>query len=138
MLGVIDEGWGKTCTPISDRLWWASIFLDTRELLRDRAAAHSKLTNIIAKIDEVKRKQESDALETYEELMLDLCAQKDKLETKIHVFDISACKLCADFMFCTIDVFDLNKRLRLSDGWQVFSGLSAALLGTWKLYIKSQ
>ncbi|KAL2913123.1 hypothetical protein HK105_207360 [Polyrhizophydium stewartii] len=53
---------------------------------------------------------------------------------KIWTQRVSFAKLLTDFMFYTIDVFEMGDRV--SDGWQAVSGLVAALLGTCKLYRK--
>ena len=49
---------------------------------------------------------------------------------------ITLMKLFADFIFCSIDVFELGGRI--SDGWQISAGLVAAILGTFKLYLKNK
>nr|KAJ3419475.1 hypothetical protein HK105_006907 [Polyrhizophydium stewartii] len=109
-MGLIDKSWVKWATPISDRCWYMSIFIDlhanvtgTRKLLRAHAAATDP-------------------------------AERAKIADKLWTQRISFAKLLADFMFCTIDVFEMGDRV--SDGWQAVSGLVAALLGTCKLYRK--
>jgi hypothetical protein len=111
-LGVLEKGWTERMTPYSDRLWYSSIFIDL----------HSNWTEtnkLIQKYD-----QESSI------------EQKEKLAQKIFMARISLIKLLADFVFCTVDVFELGERV--SPGWQNLSGLLAALLGTYKLYVKNQ
>jgi hypothetical protein len=109
-LGVLDKDWTKTMTPYSDRLWYSSIFIDI----------HSNWTETNKWIQ--KYDQESDM------------EQKQKLSQKIFMARISLIKLLADFVFCTVDVFELGDRV--SPGWQNLSGLLAALLGTYKLSMK--
>ncbi|KAJ3304951.1 hypothetical protein HDV03_002181 [Kappamyces sp. JEL0829] len=109
-MGVLDKPWLERCTPISDRLWYTSIFIDI----------HANLTDTL-KLQE-KTRLESDA------------AARKKLEDKVFMARVSLAKLLADYVFCTIDVFHLS----VSDGWQAVSGLVAAVLGTYKLWIKHQ
>ncbi|KAJ3216141.1 hypothetical protein HDU67_009868 [Dinochytrium kinnereticum] len=125
-MGVLDKSWTKACTPLSDQLWFASIFIDAHEILQDFVVLKAKLETMrrskTEKMDEMAAKK----LETEEKKVMD----------KLHMHRISIGKLSMDFVFCAIDVFALGDR-GLDDGWQVFTGLAAAILGTTKLYIKS-
>lgn len=105
---MLDKPWLDFCTPLSDRLWFSGIFIDVHANLTD----YKKLS--------FKFEKETDT-ET-----------KGKLAEKMFISRISLAKLMADFVFCTIDVFHLD----VNEGFQCVAGLSAALLGTFKLYIK--
>ena len=105
---MLDKPWLDFCTPLSDRLWDAGIFIDVHANITDYkqlSANHEK---------EVDK------------------AAKEKLASKMFISRISLVKLISDFVFCTIDVFHLD----VNGGVQAVSGLTAALLGTYKLYIK--
>jgi hypothetical protein len=109
-IGVIDKSWGSKLTPLSDRLWYSTIFIDvhanlsaTRELVQKRDAERST------------------------ELKL-------QISHKIDMQYVSLVKLLADFVFCSVDVFELQ----VSPGVQHLSGFLAAILGTFKLYVKNK
>ena len=111
-MGLIDKAWVDWATPISDKLWFSTIFFDVYENMH----ASKKLSYAI---QQTREEQE-----------------KSKLLLKMHVQRVSLLKLFMDLVFCTVDVFQLGGRA--SDGWQVVSGLLAAFLGTYKLYIKNK
>ncbi|KAI8852679.1 peroxisomal biogenesis factor 11 [Chytridium lagenaria] len=117
-MGVLDKSWIKPCTPLSDRLWFASIFIDAHEVLQD-------VIMLTAKRERLKRAKSN-------------LTPNEKMENENHLLmhRISLAKMSADFIFCTIDVFQLGEK-GWDDGWQVFTGLAAAILGTTKLYIKN-
>ncbi|KAJ3106146.1 hypothetical protein HDU97_006963 [Phlyctochytrium planicorne] len=135
-MGVLDKAWSKTCTPISDQCWFASIFIDVHELLQDFVAQKGKLAKLRK---EAALANSSGKTVSPEVSAADAKAREElekKIQDKLLMHRVSLAKLAADFIFCTIDVFHLGDR-GLDDGWQVFSGLTAAILGTSKLYIKN-
>lgn len=108
-MGMIDSWWIEKCTPVSDRLWYMSIFIDL----------HSNVLDM--KKLEVKYLKEEDQ------------KAKEALKQKLLMARVSFVKLMMDFIFCTVDVF----QLKVSDGVQACAGFFAALLGTYKLYKKN-
>ncbi|KAI9339175.1 hypothetical protein DFJ73DRAFT_569960 [Zopfochytrium polystomum] len=147
-MGVLGPAWAKAMTPVADRLWFASIFIDARDVVRDRAVARRKLAALRGRVAVLEKMEwaagsskasaalDADAAADAKRELKDLYVQRDLLLVKLRVFNISMAKLLMDFVFCSIDVFDLNAKLKLSDGFQIYSGLAAALLGSWKLFIK--
>ncbi|KAI8924199.1 peroxisomal biogenesis factor 11-domain-containing protein [Entophlyctis helioformis] len=109
-LGLVDKAWVKWATPISDRLWYASIFID----LHEAANGLRKLRYAM--------QQTTDAVE------------RAKIQAKVTMQYVTLAKLSMDFVFCSVDVFELGDRV--SDGWQAVTGFAAAILGTYKLYVK--
>lgn len=105
---MLEKSWIDYFTPISDRLWYAGIFFDIHANIADY------------QILVMKHQKEEDA------------SLREKLSQKMFVSRLSLGKLMADFLFCSIDVFHIQK----SEGIQVVSGLISALLGTNKLYLK--
>jgi hypothetical protein len=112
ILGVLESSYITKCTPISDRLWYSSIFIDI----------HSNWVDTMGLIESYDTELNSKA--------------KDKIAQKIFMARISLMKLLADFVFCTVDVFEMGDKV--SPGWQNTSGLLAALFGVYKLYVKNQ
>jgi hypothetical protein len=108
-MGVIDKKWVTRCTPLSDRLWFLTIFIDIH------AAVQSVLK--IKKAASVPEK-----------------AQDPALKQKLLLARISVIKLLGDLLFCLIDVFKLD----VSDGFQSLAGLLTGTLGTFKLIKKFQ
>ena len=101
-MGILSSNWIRKATPISDRCWFFSIFID-----------------LYFQIQSLKQMKN----------------QKDSKEiNKIHLIYISVGKLISDLIFCSIDVFQMGDLI--NPGWQTVSGLTAASLGTLKLYIK--
>ncbi|KAJ3085629.1 hypothetical protein HK102_013984 [Quaeritorhiza haematococci] len=115
-LSVVDKRWVSILSPLSDRLWYTSIFLDMNQNLYDTRKLEIKLK---------KAEKEGDAKTV------------STLREKLYMQRISLAKLCADWVFCTYDVFGLGDK-GWSEGWQNVSGLIAALLGTYKLWVKHQ
>ncbi|KAJ3250933.1 hypothetical protein HK103_003049 [Boothiomyces macroporosus] len=109
-LGILDKSWAKTMTPYSDRLWYSGIFIDVHSNICDTNELIKKLAN--------SKDPES----------------RQKLQQKIFMQRVSLAKLLADFVFCTIDVFEMGDKV--SEGYQHISGFIAAVLGTYKLYVK--
>lgn len=105
---MLDKRWIDICTPLSDRLWFSGIFIDVHANLTD-------YQNLRFKFEKETDKE-----------------AKGKLADKMFISRISLAKLLADFVFCSIDVFHLD----VNEGFQCVSGLTAAILGTLKLYIK--
>jgi hypothetical protein len=128
-MGVLDKSWSVRCTPFSDRLWFISIFLDMHELLVDVVALRAKLAKYSQKIPPATNKESIEAVEAIK-------AERKKIESKLRMHGISIAKLSADFVFCFYDVFGLGDK-GWNEGWQTISGLTAALLGTYKLYVKN-
>ncbi|KND01911.1 uncharacterized protein SPPG_03698 [Spizellomyces punctatus DAOM BR117] len=112
-MGIVDKPLYNRATILADRLWYVSIFIDAHENVHGTAAIRRKLVACRAD-DESKRKE---------------------LESKLYMQKVSFAKLMADFVFCTIDVFHLGDK-GISDGWQAVSGFLAALLGTYKVWVK--
>jgi Peroxisomal biogenesis factor 11 (PEX11) len=108
-MGVIDKQWVTRCTPISDRLWFLSIFIDI----------HSAVLSVL------KIKKAASVPEK---------AQDPALKQKLLLARISVIKLFGDLLFCWIDVFKLD----VSDGFQSIAGLLTGTLGTFKLIKKFQ
>ncbi|KAI8902011.1 peroxisomal biogenesis factor 11-domain-containing protein [Globomyces pollinis-pini] len=111
-LGAIDKSWVKKMTPYSDRLWYTSIFFDI----------HSNLCDTQEHIAAYENARDPE--------------KKYKAQQKIFMGRVSLIKLLADFVFCSIDVFEMGDRV--SDGWQAVTGLTTAVLGTYKLYVKNK
>ncbi|KAJ3398464.1 hypothetical protein HDV05_002477, partial [Chytridiales sp. JEL 0842] len=124
-MGVLSKGWSTKCTPLSDRLWFVSILLDVHELLVDMVAVRGKLARYQRSYN--KGGSEGDEVK--------MKAEKAKLESKLRMQVISLTKLGADFVFCSYDVLGLGDK-GWNEGWQTISGLTSALLGTYKLYVK--
>jgi hypothetical protein len=57
--------------------------------------------------------------------------QRTKAKSKMTIQQVSLIKLLADFIFCSIDVFKLEK-----ERIQVYAGLLASMLSSYKLYVK--
>ncbi|KAK5670911.1 hypothetical protein QVD99_002681 [Batrachochytrium dendrobatidis] len=110
VLPQLPEKWLQRTTAISDRCWYASIFIDAH------AGYHSML--------ELHRKVDSASDPV----------QQQVLKDKLFMQRVSMLKLAMDFAFCSIDVFHLGDKV--DDGLQVVTGFTAALLGTFKLYRK--
>ncbi|KAJ3273470.1 hypothetical protein HDV01_004390 [Terramyces sp. JEL0728] len=91
-LGIMDKSWIKTMTPYSDRLWYSGIFIDVHSNICDTNELFQKLAN--------SKDPES----------------RQKLQQKIFMQRVSLLKLLADFVFCTIDVFEMGDRI--SEGYQ--------------------
>lgn len=108
-LGLVGKHWLSLLTPLSDRLWYSGIFIDIHANVSD--------THLLIR----KYEKEEDP------------KTKSKLLSKISIARVSLAKLLADFAFCTIDVF----QMKVSDGWQISAGLVAAVLGSYKLYVKN-
>ncbi|KAJ3117349.1 hypothetical protein HDU96_007139 [Phlyctochytrium bullatum] len=137
-MGVLDKQWSKTCTPVSDRMWFASIFIDTHEIVQDVVALKAKLRKLRARRRELEAgATEKMVPEAVAEEVKKVAADEKKVTDKLFYHRVSLAKLGADFVFCTIDVFQLGEKGLVSDGWQVYSGLTAAILGTIKLYLKN-
>ena len=109
-IGVMDKSWTQRLTYYSDRLWYSTIFIDI----------HS---NIMGMLELFKKRDDEKSMEL-----------KNQISYKIFMQQISLYKLLADFAFCSVDVFDLQ----VSPGVQHLSGFIAALLGTFKLYVKNK
>ena len=107
-IGVVDKSWTSRLTPYSDRLWYSTIFIDV----------HANLMGM----QELLAKKEA---EKSAELRI-------QISNKIFMQQLSLVKLLADFTFCSVDVFELP----VSPGVQHLSGFLAAILGTFKLYVK--
>lgn len=107
-LGIIDKSWIHKMTPYSDRLWYFTIFLDIQSNLEQS----SKLKSLLK------------------------TEEKSAFEQKLYMNHINLMKLLCDFVFCTIDVFQLEGKVHPS--YQILSGFMAAYLGTVKLYLKNK
>jgi hypothetical protein len=107
-LGIVDKSWIDKMSPYSDRLWYFTIFLDVQSNLEQASKLKSSLKT----------------------------GDKKEVEQKLYVNNISLVKLLCDFVFCTIDVFQLDKKVHPS--YQILSGFVAAYLGTVKLYLKNK
>ncbi|KAJ3195526.1 hypothetical protein HK101_011890 [Irineochytrium annulatum] len=128
-MGVLDKRWSSLCAPVSDRMWFASIFIDLHEILHDRIALKAKLD------DNIARCRNADVGGKVDLAVLD--AERKKICEKLAMHRLSLIKLAFDFTFCTFDVFSLGER-GWDEGWQVFSGFGAAIMGTAKLYVKNR
>ncbi|KAI8909065.1 peroxisomal biogenesis factor 11 [Gorgonomyces haynaldii] len=111
-IGLLDKQWVTKATPISDRCWFISIFLDVNEAVYGLRVAEEKL-----KLEKDPKKQK-------------------QIADKIYYQKVSLTKLMCDFIFCFIDVFQLGDKV--NEGYQTVSGLCAALLGTYKLFLKNK
>jgi hypothetical protein len=109
-MNILDSKWIDKMTPVSDRCWFMTIWLDMYENTR-------KTLELIQ-----KRNKEEDEKNIY------------LLEQKIFMQRVSMVKLLSDLVFCSVDVFYLGDRV--NPGWQNVSGLVSAVLGTFKLYVK--
>lgn len=110
-LGLLDKKWVEWASPLSDRCWFASLFIDIHENVLNT-------TKIVQKLEIAPNEM------------------RGELVQKLFLQRVSLAKLGCDFVFCTIDVFELNERV--GDGVQAVAGLTAAILGTLKLVIKNQ
>ncbi|KAJ3108302.1 hypothetical protein HDU96_007557 [Phlyctochytrium bullatum] len=134
-MGVLEKSWSKTCTPISDRMWFTSIFIDVHELLQDYISLRARLAKlereaaagVVNRNDVPEDMRKLHAVAAGEEMK--------KIRDKLFVHKVSLAKLSADFVFCAYDVFDLGSK-GWDEGWQTVSGLVAAILGTSKLWMK--
>ena len=110
---LIHSTWIDRATPISDRCWFGTIWLDLIENIRSTDA-------LIQKRNLAKKSDHSDQVQT--------------LDDKIFIHRASFVKLLADLIFCSVDVLHLGDRV--SPGWQNISGMVSASIGTFKLYKK--
>lgn len=107
-IGLIAKEHSKRLTPISDRLWLFSIFIDIQ--------ANLEATNKLISTQDFKK--------------------DPKAIQKVYLNRISLAKLISDLIFCTVDVFEMDGKV--SPAWQIMTGLLSASLGTMKLYIKNK
>jgi hypothetical protein len=118
-LGILGDSWTRRAGLLSDRAWLLTILLDL-------VAAQDSLSRLSHAL--------SHASPSTETLDSDLEKKRESLKQKLFLQRISIAKLYADLVFCTIDVLDLGDRV--SPGWQALTGLTSALLGTYKLVLK--
>ena len=104
-IGFLDKKWSDKFTPVSDRLWYLSVYLDVWDCLDG--------------LQSIRKKAEKDP------------AQQAAIKEKLRIQRVSLIKLLADYVFCSIDVFKLDW-----ERTQVYAGLVAAVLGSYKLYVK--
>ncbi|KAJ3280844.1 hypothetical protein HDU76_009071 [Blyttiomyces sp. JEL0837] len=130
-MGILEKSWATWCTPISDRLWMLSIFIDVHEISVGWIGLSGRLRELNRRLKAVGGGSEKDSAERQGFLI-----EKQKIMQKLHVYRLSLIKLSADFVFCFYDVAGLGDRGGWNEGWQVFSGLTAACFGTWKLFVK--
>jgi hypothetical protein len=109
-LGVISKEWVDWCDPISARLWFITILIDIHG-------------NFVDTAELIKRRNEERSNE-----------MRIQLRQKIFMSNVSLFKLLADLVFCTVDVLAIGEKI--SPGYQHLSGFTAAVLGTYKLYVK--
>ncbi|KAJ1557506.1 hypothetical protein HK405_015859, partial [Cladochytrium tenue] len=105
-LGVLPPEVARTFTPWSDRLWFASIFIDARDLALDRAETLAKLRAAraaLATAGAVTKGKAPPAAEAAE--VEALRARVAGLQARVRLQRISGLKLTADLIFCTADVF---------------------------------
>lgn len=125
-LNLLSSQWTGKASLISDRCWFFSIFIDMHELLSDYSTMTQKYY-----VSRKNREIPATSLPTsfsQESEMKALCQ-------KIEMQRVSIAKLSCDFIFCSVDVFNLGDRV--GDGVQAGAGLCAAMLGTYKIYAKA-
>ncbi|KAI8818603.1 peroxisomal biogenesis factor 11-domain-containing protein [Fimicolochytrium jonesii] len=125
-LGLIEKPLYNRATILSDRLWYVTIFFDLYENIQAGRVLSKKVLD--AQRQYVKADGDVDDIGVLDK-------KRTELLNKQYMHRISLVKLVADFTFCTVDVFQLGER-GLSDGWQALSGLTSALLGTYKVWVK--
>jgi hypothetical protein len=112
-IGVLPRAllaWSDT----SDRMWFFSIHVD----FIDAGIAYQKLLR-------EKRMSEEDTV----------TLSGGELEDKLMIQRVGIAKLACDWVFCSYDVFGMEKR-GWNEGWRVISALCSAVLGTYKLSTK--
>ncbi|KAJ3177786.1 hypothetical protein HDU87_004308 [Geranomyces variabilis] len=118
-MGIIEKPLYNTATVLADRLWWVTVIIDLHENYHAGRDLGRKLASA--------RKEAALAGGSQQKVA--------EIQAKASLHRVSLVKLLADFMFCSIDVFQLGDR-GISDGWQAVSGLTAACLGTYKVWRK--
>ncbi|KAJ3154336.1 hypothetical protein HDU89_008404 [Geranomyces variabilis] len=118
-MGIIEKPLYNTATILADRLWWVTVIIDLHENYQAGRDLRRKLASA--------RKEAAVSGGSGQKVA--------EMEAKASMHRVSLVKLLADFMFCSIDVFQLGDR-GISDGWQAVSGLTAACLGTYKVWRK--
>lgn len=108
-MGVFDKKWVTRFTPLSDRLWFMTIFIDL----------HAAVLSVL-RIEKAASLPEK--------------ASDQAIKQKLLLARVSVIKLLGDLLFCWIDVFKLD----VSDGFQSLAGLLTGSLGTFKLIKKFQ
>ncbi|KAJ3020608.1 hypothetical protein HKX48_000551 [Thoreauomyces humboldtii] len=127
-LGFISKPLYEKATVWADRMWFLTIFIDLHENLQGGLVLAHKL-------EKSKEKVAVASLGGVEDEVVAAEKAAAALTVKLGVHRVSLAKLLADLMFCSVDVLQLGDR-GISDGWQALSGLTSALLGTWKVWIK--
>lgn len=102
----------KQMSVLSDRLWYATIYIDM----------HDNYNNII--------KAELKLIEAQSTKSQDGKLVESKM--KLWMLKVSRAKLIVDWIFCTYDVFSFEDR-GIPGHVQVISGLIASVLGTYKI-----
>ncbi|KAJ3158715.1 hypothetical protein HDU86_002680 [Geranomyces michiganensis] len=121
-MGIIEKPLYNTATVLADRLWWVTVIIDLHENYHAGRDLRKKLRSAQKELALV-----GDAAGAGTKVA--------EIKSKAAMHRVSLVKLLADFMFCSIDVFQLGDR-GINDGWQAVSGLTAACLGTYKVWRK--
>ncbi|KAI9179455.1 hypothetical protein H9P43_004778 [Blastocladiella emersonii ATCC 22665] len=141
-IGALDKSWSKRLDTTSTRLWFSTILIDVYENYRgqaklvadvvrrerDLAALHASSASPVAAAAVSKGEREV-AIETAHK---GLAAAKQKLFMQ----RVSFFKLLADFTFCWVDFREMSGDR--ADGIQAVAGFCAALLATYKIWVKCQ
>ena len=110
-LKLLPEHWVARLTPVADRFWFLSIFFDLHAVANDAQSHYNEIQVFKDK------------------------AVSQTLCDKLFMCNVSICKLLSDLVFCTCDVLQLDgpKTKKI----QIFTGALSAILGTYKLCVKS-
>ncbi|KAJ3373107.1 hypothetical protein GGF31_001094 [Allomyces arbusculus] len=130
-IGALDKKWVDRLEMTSSRMWMASIIYDILGNLRGMGKIATDLATRQRALATAIASKNADA----DQLATDRSAVAT-LEQKLFVQRVSFFKLCADYAFDYVDVFHVTGRR--GDGIQAIAGFIAALLSTYKLWLKAK
>ncbi|KAJ3200492.1 hypothetical protein HDU67_002051 [Dinochytrium kinnereticum] len=135
-MGALDKSWIKTCTPLSDRLWFLTILIDLHAALTDMTSVQSRLSRLLREKAGAGTRVRDDVPEEMLRLREEAVGEEiEKCREKLSLLRVSVAKLVADGVFCGFDLGGGGEK-GWNEGWQVWAGLVAAGLGTFKLWVK--
>ncbi|ORZ41666.1 hypothetical protein BCR44DRAFT_341146 [Catenaria anguillulae PL171] len=150
-MGAIDKSWAKRLDMTSTRLWFSTILVD----LYDNYRGQQKLTADVARKRRDLATLNAQALaypspasspimtpsssssaspSPIQEQIRTARTALQAAEFKLWMQRVSFAKLMADFAFCWVDFRQLSGHR--ADGVQAVAGFCAALLGTYKIWVK--
>ncbi len=143
-INLIPAEYSDYYTPISDRLWFVSIFFDLEENLSALAGLQDSRTKVIrSAIHPASPSTQSPGspqkTQPYTSTVLSKLDVSEQgkvaaLDKKIAMTHLTIGKLLFDLMFCSYDVFQWNAYI--PEGFQSIAGLLSATLSTIKMYQK--